>query len=140
MIVLENRKSAKMGKIKDITSKLWKNSKLPLKISSLALPILLSTGNIKAYEHTPENIKKYAMQIVTDKQGYKHWEINGVWYSNKPIESKELISKEISVQASLPDSFNTYIQPNDTSLIWYASGDVDENCKISNSDLESLES
>jgi len=120
-----------MVKIRDLTVKLWKHSKLPLKITSLALLILLGAGKIQTHEHTPENIKKYATEIMTDSLGYKHWKIDGVWYSNKPI----LHSGEIYVPAA-PDSYRVFNQTNDTNLIPYDSGSAD----VKNANQSSLDS
>ena len=123
-----------MGILTDITSKLWKSSKLPLKITSLALPILLGTSKIQAHEHTPEQIAKHATE-TTINEGYNYWKIDDVWYSNKPLVDREVLSKELSSQAA-PDSYRVFSQPNDTDLVWYGSGAVDGK----NADQSSLDS
>jgi len=119
-------------------------------IKKLIAPVILATGllfsPVKA-NATPStkkiNSPEYAKEVITDKEGYKHWRFENVWYSNKPFEdfSKEKFElAKTAIDTIYYDEIrmDPFSQPNDSNLVWYGSGDLDNDNQRTQADLDSV--
>ena len=105
-------------------------------------PLVLAFGS-KEVNATPNhssekiNSPEYAEEVVQMGE-YQRWKIDNVWYSDMPLE-------EYSVPDYIFDStpydsirMNPFYQPNDSTLDWYGSGDLDSNNVLDQADLDSM--
>ncbi|HAE87897.1 TPA: hypothetical protein DCG86_07720, partial [Candidatus Marinimicrobia bacterium] len=110
------------------------------KTTTLALiPLMFAFGNENLNKNSLEkvNCPENAEQVITDEQGFKHWKIEDVWYSNRPLEP---FYDKIDTVYRDEIRMNPFFQPNDSNLVWYGSGDVDSNNILNENDLTLIQS
>jgi len=109
-------------------------------IAPVALATALLFSPVKANANPSSekiNSPEYAEEVVTDKAGYQHWRFEDVWYSNKPFEDFSKEKSELSKTSRVEDfTINPFAQPDDTTLAYYGSGDLDSNNVLEQNDLD----
>ena len=104
----------------------------------LATALLFSPLKLNANNHSIEKINSPANAEQVIQMGkYQRWKINNVWYSDVPLEIlHESNSKALSKKTGYEDiRMNSFVQPNDTTLAYYGSGDSDGNNILNQDDL-----
>jgi|GEM_PF-6562104 len=101
-----------------------KNNKFKLIFLLLSVLIVAEANDTSGIALNKINSPEVADEVIVDDHGYKHWKIEDVWYSNKPLEP---FYDKIDTVYYDEIRMNPYFQPNDSNFVWYGSGDVDSN-------------
>ena len=116
-------------------------------VKTLIAPFVLATAllfsPIKANTPQTEKINSPAnAEQVVQMGKYQRWKINNVWYSNAPLEiASESNLKSLSKTSTDYEDIrmNPFSQPNDSTLSYYGSGDVDSNNVLDWSDHQLIQ-